>query len=358
MPARWGKEFLLAQPESPRVKTSRVVVGFLVAIAMGLVSPYLAVVPVLPVLIAFLYAYAGLAPAAACAGLSLGAYAISFGLTGMLMGLAAYVVPGLLIVRGIRMRLPFFRQIVEGIAALAFGVVAALAIAYVALGSDLIGAASEGMRSTVESVEKVYPGLIDMIAAYTYEIPGAPESVTSEILINGFLTATQRASYVDALMSDMQAALALTLPGYLLSMAALAGVVAVAWPGYVRRNDPETDETNYVPLARWYTPYRLSLGMLATLGVAYLLSWQEVKGGNTVYMTVRSILFVVFMIQAAASIERRMQNFGAKTWLRVVVILLVELLFSDFAVYYGGASALIGSTGAVRQLIDRRANRQ
>jgi len=74
-------------------------------------------------------------------------------------------------------------------------------------------------------------------------------------------------------------------------------------------------------------------------------------------MTIRSILFMVFMIQAAASIERRMQNFGAKTWLRVLVILLVELLFGDFAVYYGGASALIGSTGAVRQLMDRRANR-
>jgi hypothetical protein len=334
------------------------VIGSLVALVLGLLSPYLAVVPVVPIVVAFLYAYAGFAPAAACAALTLITYAISFGMTGMLMGLSAYIVPAALIVWGIRARLPFFRQIALAIASLAAGVVAALAIAYVAFDSDLLGAAGAVMKSAVESMQKAYPGFIDVIVARAYGIPGAPESVSQELLLNGFLTAAQRASYIEALLADMQTALALSLPGYLLSMAALSGVIAVAWPGYVRKSDPETDDVSYVPLAKWYTPYRLSVGMLVTLGVGYILSWQNVKGGDTVYMTIRAILFVVFMIQAAASIERRMQTFGARTWLRVVVILAIELLFGELAVYYGGASALIGSTGAVRQLMEKRANRQ
>jgi hypothetical protein len=40
------------------------------------------------------------------------------------------------------------------------------------------------------------------------------------------------------------------------------------------------------------------------------------------------------------------------------VLAAIELLFGELAVYYGGASALIGSTGAVRQLMEKRANRQ
>ncbi len=348
----------MVQPESPRIRTFRVVLGFIIALVLGFLSPYLAFVPVVPVFVAFLYAYAGLVPAAACAAFTLGAFAISFGGTGMVMGLVAYVLPAALIVRGIRARMPFFRQIVLAVASLVAGMVAALAIASFALGSDLLGGIANSMRDAFDSMTKLYPGFVDMLAARTYGIPGAPESFTSELFQNGFLSEAQRAGYIDAILADMQTALALTLPGYLLSMSALAGVLAVAWPGYVKRAEPETTEISYVPLARWYTPYGLSLGMLVTLGAAYLLFRQGVKGGDTLYMTIRAILGLVFMIQAAASIERRMQVFGARTWLRVLVILLVELLFADFAFYYGGASALIGSTGAVRQLMVRRANKQ
>lgn len=325
---------------------------------MGFLAPYLAAVPLVPVIIAFLYAYAGLIPAAACAAFTLGAYTLSYGWMGALLGLVAHIAPAALIVRGIRARIPFHRQIALAVASLAAGTVAALVIAYLALGSNLIGALAETMREAMESMAKVYPGFVDMLAARTYAIPGAPESITTEVLLNGFLTAAQRASYIDALLNDMQTALALALPGYLLSMSALAGVLAVAWAGYVKRKEPQTNDINYVPLARWYAPYRLSLGMLATLAIAYLLYAEQIEGGDTLYATIRAILGVVFMIQAAASIERRMQVFGARTWLRVVVILLIELLFGDLAMYYGGASAVIGSRGAVRQLMEKRAKKQ
>jgi hypothetical protein len=358
MPVPWRKEFCLAQPESPRRKASHAVAGFAVALVMGFMAPYLAAVPLVPVIIAFLYAYAGLVPAAACGAFALGAYALSYGSMGMLMGFVAHIAPAVLIVRGIRARIPFHRQIVLAVASLAAGTVAALVIAYAAVGSNIIGALAETMREALESMAKVYPGFVDVLAARTYAIPAAPESITTEILLNGFLSAAQRANYVDALLNDMQTTLALALPGYLLSMSVLAGVLAVAWPGYVKRGEPETNDINYVPLARWYTPYRFSLGMLATLAVAFLLYAQRVQGGDTLFTTIRTILSVVFMIQAASSIERRMQIFGARTWLRVVVILLIEILFGDLAIYYGGASALIGSCGAVKQLMEKRAGRQ
>ncbi len=357
MPAPWGKELHLAQPESPRIKSSHAVVGFILALILGYFAPYLAVVPIVPILIAFLYAYAGLIPAAACAAFSLGSYGLSFGMAGMFMGFVAHIAPAAYIVYGIRTRQPFFRQIASGIAALGIGIVAALGIAYVSIGSDLMGALMQSMRQTMTSMESVYPGLVDTLAALNYNIPGAPQNITQEILLSGFLTAAQRANYVDALLRDMQSSLTLMLPGFLLSTSALAGVLAVAWPGYVKRNDPETTDVSYVPLAGWYTPYGLSIGMILTLSAAYLLSTQKVQGGDTLYMTIRAILGLAFMIQAAVSIERRMQQFGAKTWVRVVIILLIEVIFGDLAVFYGGASALVGSTGAVRQIMNQRANR-
>lgn len=357
MPALRGKEFYLAQASSPRAKPARVVAGLVIALILGFFAPYIALAPVVPVVIAFLYAYAGFIPAAACAALSLGSYAISFGATGAFIGLAAHIAPAALIVRGIRARMPFFRQIAAAIAALALGAVFALGIAAAALNSNLIGALTEAMRSTLASTEAAYPGFIDMVAARTYGIPGAPELMTPDLLTRGFLSAEQRAGYAAALLNDMTAALALALPGYLLSTAALSGLLSVAWPGYVRRAESEADGS-YLPLARWYAPFQVSLGLLATLGVSHLLFLQKVQGGDTLYVTIESILRLVFLVQAAASIERRMQAFGARAWLRVAVILVTALFFSGFAAYYGAASALVGSRGAMRQLMERRANKQ
>jgi hypothetical protein len=350
----------LTQAYAPRPAKSRVILGLVIACLMAALSPYLTllstVVLIVPVLLAFLYAFSGIVPVIAGSSLTLGAFALVFDFTGMWMALVAFIAPAALIVRNLRLRLPFFRQLAIAVISLMAGVVAALAIAYLALGTDIISALTPYLRAALESVE--YPGVVDYLLASAYTIPGAPAAYTPELLMTGFLAEAQRASYLDAFIGSMHASLALTLPGHLLRASALAGVLAVVWPGYLIEKKAPPAQGAFVPPGEWHAPYHLILGLLGTLGVSYILHWQNISGGDTAYMTMRALILLLFRVQAAASIERRLKAAGAKTWTRALIIVITQLIFGDIAVFYGAASAMFGSKGAIKQLASRRNGKQ
>ena len=350
----------MAEPRSPRPEKSKIIIGCLIALVLGVLSPLIDMFAVfllaVPVLLAFLYAFSGIIPYVLGASTTLFMSFFAYGLAGLGMTACALILPSAVIVRAIHMRAPFHTQLVTAISAFVVGVVAALAIAYAAIGSDIIGALMGYFEREFQAT--ISPGFLDMLLSRLYDIPGSPDSLSTAQMLAGFLTTDQRAKFLAQLLSDMRASLSLTLPGYLLSSAALSGLIAVAWPGHVNRKSVPEGDPSRLPLYQWYTPYGLSLGLLGTMGVAYLLSWQKVSGGDTVYMTMRAILLLCFEVQAVTSAERRLRNFGAKVPTRAVVIILSLVFFSDYAAVYGGVSALFGSTGAVRQLMAKRADKE
>lgn len=347
----------MTRPEIPNYKTSRIVAGVIIAIAAAALAPLLTgfctTLIAFTVINAFLYGFGGMIPAAAGMLLDVISFGVYFGIEGALMAVLAFVLPSALIIRNLRWRMPFFKMLAQSIAAQVLGVLAALAAAYFFVGTDLIDALIETLRSLFDMV---YPGAVDFVLSMVYDIEAVPDTLTLEQLENGLLDEVRRAAYLDGYMNEISASLRLTLPGYLLSASCLTGVLATAWPAkMINRRLPMNGA--YVLLARWYTPWRVSLGLLGGWVVAWLLTLLDVEAGDSIQLAFQALLFLVLRVQAAVSLERRLIQFNMRAGLRVCIIIAVELVFGEFVIYYGAFSALFGSTGAANQLRARRADK-
>lgn len=347
----------MTRPESPKYKTSRIVVGVIIAIASAVLSPLLTgfctTLISFTVINAFLYGFGGMIPAAAGMLLDVLAFGTYFGIKGALVAALAFVLPSAFIIRNLRWRVPFFKMMAQSIAAQVLGVFAALAAAYLFVGADLIGTLIETLRSLFDMV---YPGAMDFVLSKVYDIESVPDTLTQEQLVTGVLGEARRATYLDGYLKEISASLRLTLPGYLLSASCLTGVLATAWPAkMINQRLPMNGA--YVSLARWYTPWRVSLGLLGGWMVTWLLTVLGLEAGDSVQLAFQALLFLVLRVQAAASLERRLIQFNVRAGLRAFIIVVSELVFGEFVIYYGAFSALFGSTGAASQLSARRADK-
>ena len=338
------------RPQSPAYKKSRVIVGVVIAVASTLLTPLLAglctTVMGFTVLSTFLYAFGGIIPAAVSMLLNVAAFGILFDVPGALVACLGFTLPSAYIIRNLRWRIPFPKLAASAIGAQILGTLAALAAAYAFIGSDIIGALSGLIRDLLDMLPL---GFTDYLLDMMYGIESVPETLTEIQLAEGILTAERRAMFLDAYVTDISANLRLVLPGELLAASCLTGVVASAWPAKLMdRRAPVTGA--YIPMARWFTPMTISLGLLATFIVTWLLSLTGFKGGDAAQVTVQALLYLVLRIQAAVSVERRMKRQNMHPALRVTVILMLEIVLTELAIYYGAFSAMFGTTGAAIQM--------
>lgn len=344
------------RPEVPLYKKSRIIIGLVIALASALAAPLLAgfstTVMVYTVLNTFLYGFGGIIPAAAGILLSVAAFGVYFGVPGAVIAALGYALPSVFIIRNLRWRIPFFKQIAMAIIAQIAGVLAALAAAYAFIGADIIGAIVETFRSMIDMLS---PGFVDYILDMIYSIEDVPEAFTESQLINGVLTESRRAEYIDGYLNEISAVLRLTMPGMLLSASALTGILAAAWPAkMIDRKLPV--EGAYIPMARWFTPWQISVGLIGMWVVTWLITLVGVNGGDVMQLTMQALLFITLRIQASISLERRLSP-RVKPALRVLIIIGAQLILTRFVVYYGAFSALFGTTGAAAQIQLLRAAR-
>lgn len=348
----------MTHPEMPKRSRGRIVIGVVIALAMALLSPLLAgastTVFVFPVITAFLFGFGGWIPA--CAGMLLMAIAFDlyFGIEVCLMAIVAFVLPAAFLIRGIYWRKPFVLQLKQGIAVQILGVLAALGIAYAFMGKDIVGTLMGQFRAMAEQL--LPPGLIDYYLNLRYSIDGVPETFTEAQLMQGVLDAARRADYLSGLFQELSDALTLTLPGLLIGSSCLSALLGAAWGN--KAFDRGSTHRTYVPVSMWYTPWTLTVGLLATMLICYVLNLAGLTGAEVATLALETLLMLTFRIQAAISMERNLARAGMKPGWRVVLIVAAELLLASYVPYYGAASALFGSTGAMRQIAALRARKK
>ncbi len=342
----------MTRPEIPIYTTSRKLAGVAIAVGAAIATPFLAgfcTTLIFPTLVCVLmYAFGGMIPAAAAMITQVLAFGLLGGTPGGVIAALAIVLPSAYTIRNLRWRIPFFKLLSNTVAAQALGIVAALAAARVYFGADIIGQIAQLFRVTVETF--LTPGSIDYILDIVFSIEAVPDMLTTEQLMDGVLDAALRAEYLDAFTTQLSATLRLTLPGMLLSASLLTGVLSAAWPAKIIDRRINIDGA-YVKMARWYTPWQVSLGLLGTWVLTWLLQVLGIKGGDVLYLTLQSLLLMMFRIQAAISLERRFTRRNMQPALRVLFIIGIMLLMPSVAVmYYGAFSALFGTTGAMLQI--------
>ena len=343
----------------PQNKTSRVIIGVIIAIATALLSPLLAglstTVITFTIINAILFSFSGMKVACVAILLDVLAFGFIFGVPGAAVAMLGIAIPSAVVIRNVYWRRNFFTQLTQAIAANVLGVLAALAAARIFIGSDIIGALVEKMRGLLNMLE---PGVIDYMLDLMYDIEAVPDAMTESQLVNGVLDAARRESYINGYAATLSASLRLMMPGYLLSSACLTGLLSASFSAKILdRRLPMPG--SYIRLGRWYTPWWISVGVLATWAMAWILTQLGLDGGDAIQLTLQQLMTLIFRVQTAVSMERRLIQTNMRPTMRTIIIIAFQLLIpTEFIIYYGAFSALFGMTGASVQLQARRAGRK
>lgn len=339
-----------------RVPGGKLALGIVLAIIVGLLTPVITVLqmsmlaPVaLPggVFMVFLFCYAGQLPAWIYMLIQLSAAGVLLGGRFTLMMLAAGTLPAIVCIRLIALKRPFFEQMKVGIAVFLASMLAAVTVAYMGFGGNMIQRMADALRVQFDQMpDAFFTPFVEMVnsALSAGNIPGiSPMTVAGyRAQIGGFLD----------LMSEVYQQ---SLPGCLLSGAALAGVLSVFWGNWLRSRRGLATVESYISIDRWFLPGSVTLGLMLMWLAAYILSGTRYAQGETIYYTVYSLAGMAFLIQALGAMDRFLFRRGFPDRRRRTLIVLALILGTLFRFLHlvlfgiGAGSALFGSHGALRR---------
>lgn len=343
-----------------RIPGGKVALGVVLAIVIGALTPVLTVLEMsvlMPVVLlsgvfmAFLYFYAGPVPAWLFTGVQLASTAFALDTTFMWMLLVGGTLPAAVVIRGIARKQPFFEQLRRGIAAYAAGVIGAILIAYMRYGGNMIGKLVDALQGQFDLMpDEMFAPFVDALnAALTASgLPGMRQ-----------VTVSDYRAQLTGILSLLGDTYGQTLPGTLLSGAALSGVLSVLWGNWIQARRGLATNDSYVGLNAWFLPRQVTFGLALIWVVSYILSETGYAGGSAAYTTVYQLVSMAFYVQALAAIDRFFYRRGASSRRRtrlVVLAMVFGLLFRLFGAMMfilGAASALFGSHGAIRRASDR-----
>lgn len=340
-----------------RVPGRKLALGILLALLAGALTPVVTVLEMsflMPVVLlsgafmVFLGCYAGQVPA----WLYMVAQLIAAGLLlderFLLMLLVSGTVPAIICLRLIALKRPFFDQMKIAVAVYLVGMLSAVTVAWLSFGGNMIERMAEALKAQFDQMpDAFFAPFVEMInsAISSGGIPGVQAMTVDgyRAQVVGFLN----------LMSEVYQQ---SLPGALLSGAALTGVLSVLWGNWICARRGLATSESYIGPTRWFLPRNVTLGMTLMWVAAYILSQTGYAQGETVYYTVYSLATLAFFIQALGAVDRfffrRGMPDGRRRTLLVITLLLGIFfqLFNTILFAIGAGSALFGSHGAIRRV--------
>ncbi len=345
------------------VSPGRMAGSVALALILGALLPLIAVLQIsllAPVLMlcgifgVYLRVRAGWVPAALLYAAALGSTLYMIGAVGVPLLLLAAILPALLTSRGAMQKQPFFRQLNQGVAAYALGLVAAMLAAYAAFGGGMIARFMDVLR-------------VEFARMPDAALQPFADAVNSALALSGSrgtgaFTVQMYREQLSGILDLMQQTYAQLLPGTLLSGALLSGVLSVLWGNWTMARRGMATNESFIGISRWFLPSQVTLGALALWAAGFLLANSAYKAGATVYATVAQLAGSVFAIQALCAVDRRLLAGGGSAGRRkalITVLAVLALIFKGLGSLLcalGAISALFGSHGAVRMWMNRRQN--
>lgn len=302
------------------------------------------------VLAALLYAAAGAWPVFSMAATAFFTYTALFGSGAALCAMVVTMGAAGVAIYMLRARSPFFAQM----RATAFAQMLLFLLALTAgrglMGTDLVDALVDGLRSWANGLS---PMMADLMLSQ-FALSGMVDAGVYEAIAAGEFTDAARSEALVYLFDRMSVLLKLTLPGMLLSSSVLTGVLATSMPRLIcaRRGDEPT--MPYRPVSEWFLPGRATGGLLLCLAVSFILNAAGMNGGDSIFSAVLTLCYTAAAIQGVAALSRRLKANGVKRSTRVILILAGVLLLLFFVRIYGMASALFGRNGLISGYVRRK----
>lgn len=343
--------------KTPRRTPGRLIAGALLAVLIGLTSQYmLALSPLLflaPVLTALLYAYAGAAAAVLSCAVQLGVAYASFGAALAALEFILLVAPLAFTLWTLRPGgPPLFDALRRTLPVWLLCAVLTVGLARYLVGMDLADYLAALVRGELEALPA---GMLDSFLTLFYG-GDAPEALNLLTYSLGFLDPAERARSVASLTEALRNTLALSVPGTLLTSAALTGLLATALPLRRLVREGALEALRWTPLNKWRLP--ASMAVAATVFyVSSLLLFQfaPLSQAQSVAMALQMLAALAFRVQAVGSLERRLRSMRPGARRLLIALLLLLPLTANLSVLYGMLSSLFSPTdGAVTRYLQKR----
>lgn len=343
--------------KTPRRTPGRLVAGALLAVLIGLTSQYmLALSPLLflaPVLTALLYAYAGAAAAVLSCAVQLGVAYASFGAALAALEFILLVAPLAFTLWTLRPGgPPLFDALRRTLPVWLLCAVLTVGLARYLVGMDLADYLAALVRGELEALPA---GMLDSFLTLFYG-GDAPEALNLLTYSLGFLDPAERARSVASLTEALRNTLALSVPGTLLTSAALTGLLATALPLRRLVREGALEALRWTPLNKWRLP--ASMAVAATVFyVSSLLLFQfaPLSQAQSVAMALQMLAALAFRVQAVGSLERHLRSMRPGARRLLIALFLLLPLTANVSVLYGMLSSLFSPTdGAVTRYLQKR----
>lgn len=343
--------------KTPRRTPGRLIAGALLAVLIGLTSQYmLALSPLLflaPVLTALTYAYAGAAAALLSCAVQLGVAYASFGAALAALEFILLVAPLAFTLWTLRPGgPPLFDALRRTLPVWLLCAVLTVGLARYLVGMDL----ADYLAALVRGKLEVLPaGMLDSFLTLFYG-GDAPEALNLLTYSLGFLDPAERARSVASLTEALRNTLALSVPGTLLTSAALTGLLATALPLRRLVREGALEALRWTPLNKWRLP--ASMAVAATVFyVSSLLLFQfaPLSQAQSVAMALQMLAALAFRVQAVGSLERHLRSMRPGARRLLIALFLLLPLTANVSVLHGMLSSLFSPTdGAVTRYLQKR----
>ena len=357
----------MSQIQMPRASAGKVLLGIVLALAIGALLPVVltlqvaALMPVVligGVMMVFLCCFGGWIPACVLLAAQLASTAFFMGSTIMWMVLAAVVLPAVFVMRGIILRQKFFSQMRNALMVQMAGLIIAVFIAFMAFGSNMIAQMMDALRAQFAQMpDEIFEPFVDAInSAFAMMGDGA---VPQESMMT---VERYREMLMGTMLDVMQEVYVQNLPAVLLTGAAITAILSVLWGNWMMARRGYATTESFIGMSRWFLPAQLSCGLILMWVASYILAVVGYASGETVYVSIYMLVQLAFFVQALASIDRlflkRGMRPGSRYALMTVILLASQMfsLFNNVLFIYGGASALFGSRGAIRLWMQKHQN--
>lgn len=343
--------------KTPRRTPGRLIAGALLAVLIGLTSQYmLALSPLLflaPVLTALTYAYAGAAAALLSCAVQLGVAYASFGAALAALEFILLVAPLAFTLWTLRPGgPPLFDALRRTLPVWLLCAVLTVGLARYLVGMDLADYLAALVRRELEALPA---GMLDSFLTLFYG-GDAPEALNLLTYSLGFLDPAERARSVASLTEALRNTLALSVPGTLLTSAALTGLLATALPLRRLVREGALEALRWTPLNKWRLP--ASMAVAATVFyVSSLLLFQfaPLSQAQSVAMALQMLAALAFRVQAVGSLERRLRSMRPGARRLLIALFLLLPLTANLSVLHGMLSSLFSPTdGAVTRYLQKR----
>lgn len=343
--------------KTPRRTPGRLIAGALLAVLIGLTSQYmLALSPLLflaPVLTALTYAYAGAAAALLSCAVQLGVAYASFGAALAALEFILLVAPLAFTLWTLRPGgPPLFDALRRTLPVWLLCAVLTVGLARYLVGMDLADYLAALVRRELEALPA---GMLDSFLTLFYG-GDAPEALNLLTYSLGFLDPAERARSVASLTEALRNTLALSVPGTLLTSAALTGLLAAALPLRRLVREGALEALRWTPLNKWRLP--ASMAVAATVFyVSSLLLFQfaPLSQAQSVAMALQMLAALAFRVQAVGSLERHLRSMRPGARRLLIALFLLLPLTANLSVLHGMLSSLFSPTdGAVTRYLQKR----